>query len=277
MALKLYRFEWWARPDRDWDWFEEEKGRLLPDAFAREILISYEFSASGVVFSEFCGDHILEGNYSFNPDLPLYRAVDFGRTCAALFAQKDSYGRFVFFKELVLEPSSTTELARAVKSISSDYASHVTKPYDTADPAGNTVSHTANSSDIAILNEYGIFPRFERIQQCKDRVKEGVSIIKHKLSERGSAAIPTIRVSRKGCPTLVQAFQSGYRYKVNKSTQEVLDTIDERHPFEDVMDCLRYTLMQFGNYETTQKPFRAGVTQFMPTKNPGMRPVGGSR
>ena len=275
MARRLYRFEWFYRPDRDLEWFEHEKTRLLPDAFAREILISYEFSASGVVFSEFCNDHILEGNYTFNPDLPLYRALDFGRTCAALFAQKDSYGRFVFFKEIVLEPSSTTELARAVQSYSADYISHVTRPFDTCDPAGNTISHTANSNDIQILNQYGIEPRFDRIQQCKDRVKEGVSLIKHKLSERGSSAIPTIRISRKGCPTLIQAFQSGYRYKVNRATQEVLDIVDERHPFEDVMDTMRYTLMQFAAYEPPKKTTTIGTTKFMPTKNQAWKPLRG--
>src|SRR5262249_40910695 len=99
-------------------------------------------------------------------------------------------------------------------------------------------------------------------------VKDGVSLIKYKLSERTGQNVPTIRVSRKGCPKLVESFQSGYAYKVNRSTQEVLDTIDEKHPYEDVMDCLRYILMQFsaGKPKKDSK-FKPGVTRFEPARN----------
>jgi hypothetical protein len=266
MGRKLFTFRWDFHPHKTPEWFEEQRLRLSPDAFAREILISYDFSVSGVVFSEFSNDHILEGDYQFNPDLPVYRAVDFGRTCAALFSQRDSYGRFIFFKEVILEPSSTSELAQTVRNLSYQYASHASKPYDTCDPAGNTVSFTANTSDIRILNDYDIYPKFDKIQQSRDRLQEGVSLIKYLLSERGSSSLPNIRVSRKGCPKLIEAFQSGYRYKTNKSTGETLDTIDERHPYEDLMDCLRYTLMQFSQKEPPKKPLTLGTTKFEPTK-----------
>lgn len=272
MARKIYRFEWWMRPDRDEAWFEHEKTRLLPDAFAREILISFDFSASGVVFSGFSNDHIKEGDFQFSPDLPLYRAVDFGRTCAALFAQKDSFGRFIFFKEIILEPSSTKALAMAVENETAQYLSYVTKPFDTCDPAGNTVSFTANSTDIQILNEHNIFPQFDKIQRSKNRLMEGVQLIKARLAQRDDHNIPTIFVNRKGCPKLIEAFQSGYRYKVNRSTQEILDVIEEKHPYEDVVDCLRYTLLQFGSTETKKKDYNFGVTTFAPTKNQPYRP-----
>lgn len=288
MAQKLYTFPWYVNPLKTPEWFEQQKSRLSPDAFQREILISYDFSISGVVFSEFSNDHILEGDYQFNPDLPVYRALDFGRTCAALFAQRDSYGRFIFFKEVILEPSSTTELGQTVKGLSYEYASHVAKPYDCCDPAGNTVNFTAsnmqddkgkilsgNVTDISILNLYDIFPKFDRIQQSRDRLKDGITLVKYMLSERNSTSLPNIRVSRKGCPTLIEAFQSGYRYKVNKATGETLDTIDERHPYEDVMDCLRYTLMQFGTREMKSKPLELGSTKFIPTKNSNWKPVKG--
>lgn len=288
MAQKLYRFPWHVNPLKTQEWFDDQKTRLSPDAFAREILISYDFSVSGVVFSGFSNDHILEGDYTFNPDLPVYRALDYGRTCSALWAQRDSYGRFIFFKEVILEPSDTTELAQVVRDLSFQYASHVGKPFDCCDPAGNTVSFTASNmkdasgnlitgdvNDISILNMYNIFPRFDKIQKSKNRVEEGVTIIKHLLAERNSSSLPNIRISRKGCPTLIEAFQSGYRYKVNKSTGETLDTIDERHPYEDVMDCLRYTLMQYGHREVQQKTTTVSVAKFQPTKQPTWRPVRG--
>lgn len=287
MARKLYTFPWYLNPLKTQEWFDEQKTRLLPDAFAREILISYDFSVSGVVFSEFCNDHILEGDYHFNPDLPVYRALDFGRTCAALFAQRDSYGRFVFFKELVLVPSSTSELGQAVKSASFEFASHFGKPFDCCDPSGGTPSFTASNlpqeegsksrlkgevSDISILNVYDIFPQFDRIQRSDSRLQSGISLVKYMLSERNSSSLPSIRISRKGCPTLIESFQSGYRYKVNKGTGETLDVIDERHPYEDVMDCLRYMCMQFGMHDPRKKEVVIKDVKFQPTRNPGWKP-----
>ena len=266
MALKVYRFEWFYHPDKDEQWFAEERNRSTSDAFAAEVLISYARAASAKVFTEFTNDHILEGDYQFNPDLPVYRALDFGRTCSALWAQRDSYGRFIFFKEVVLEPSSTIELAKTVQSLSYQYASHVAPPYDTCDPAGNTVSFTANTSDIKILNDHGIYPKYDKIQQSKERLMEGISLVKYLLSERNSMARPMIMVSRKGCPTLVDAFQAGYRYKILKTTNEILDQIDEKHPYEDVMDCLRYTCMQYSQREAAKKPINFGATRFEPTK-----------
>jgi hypothetical protein len=47
---------------------------------------------------------------------------------------------------------------------------------------------------------------------------------------------PQLVINSKWCPILVEAFKGGYRRKVDKSGQ-VLETIDRRHPWADIMDC----------------------------------------
>lgn len=269
---RIYTFPHYLDPYKDKAWFDAAKAGMTADAFAAEVLISYSKSRSGTVFNEFCEDHIME-DFKFNPDLRVYRALDFGHTCsAALYAQKDVHGRWMIFKEVVLnradmsgESASTVELAKTVKRLSYEYVSHVEKPLDTCDPAGDSGHSSSETTDVRILREYDIDPQYEKIVSCRNRVAEGVSQIKVLLHERTGVNTPSIRISRKGCPTLIRAMQSGYCYKFDRATQKITDTIDERHPFEDVVDCLRYLVMQFGSEtNSAQMPTLIRTVSFNP-------------
>jgi len=54
-------------------------------------------------------------------------------------------------------------------------------------------------------------------------------------------------INSKGCETTIKAFQGGYCYKKDHAGN-ILDKIDERHPYEDVMDCLIYWFLETEDY-----------------------------
>lgn len=265
--MKKLRLHWTLHPEKDEAWYSTQKERMTEDEIARELDISYDLSASGTVFGkEFSYEtHCFEQAYEPNKHLSIIRSFDYGRVNATLFGQLTQHGNLIVFRELVLEQSGTHDQGKQVQLISNEYRCNGFKDY--GDPAGGYKdARTYNSSDDAlttdeeILARYGSHPTSYRIQGLKDRRKNGIELMKLKLNEMANKR-PVIQIYAPGCPLLVEAFQSGYRYKVDRDNKVVhSDAIHEEHPYEDVMDCLRYMVIESFQVEerrkTVKKPSR---------------------
>lgn len=252
-----YRFLYDVHPLKNDAWLEEQKKRNTEDELAREVLISYDYSVAGIVFKEFTSAHVVKGEYQFDPYLPTIVGFDFGRTCSALFAQKTTHGCLRVFKEIVLTGAGTQDLGKFVQNYLSELNSKSQYEY-CCDPAGNSPDHRTKTTDIQILEDMGMKPiRFDKAIKMKDRLKDGVSLTRKKLSERIQGT-ETIQVWEEGCPILIDAFRSGYRYKQDASGKLSDSVIQEEHPYEDVMDCLRYILIEKFTVSSGQ-PQRKGM------------------
>jgi hypothetical protein len=202
------------------------------------------------VFGEFKETHVVKTPYEFDPFLKTIVAFDFGRTMSALIAQKDAHGRLHVFKEFVLSPTgeyglkgeNTPDIGNAVKAYLGDLNTRTGIDY-VCDPAGNSPDNRTKTTDVLILEGMGFAPmQFSKAQAMRDRVSEGVKMIKKKLSER-IGEHESLIFYEPGCPILMESFRSGYRYKQDHAGN-ITDKIDEKHPYEDVMDCLRYILIE---------------------------------
>jgi hypothetical protein len=49
-----------------------------------------------------------------------------------------------------------------------------------------------------------------------------------------------------GCPLLIQALKSYYRYKRSKQTKELDDKPEKTHPWSDLGDCFQYAALGAG-------------------------------
>ena len=145
---------------------------------ARELDINYNFSVAGTVFkNEFKPSiHTFQEDYEVNPNLPVIRAVDYGRVNAALFAQQSKHGNLFIFKELLLEASNTKLQAEAVSTYSSGLKCAGFK--DFGDPAGRNPDHRTETTDDEIMSRYGINPTYYKSGSIQNRVKEGVQLLK---------------------------------------------------------------------------------------------------
>ena len=70
-----------------------------------------------------------------------------------------------------------------------------------------------------------------------------------------------------GCPLLIQALKSYYRYKRSKQTKELDDKPEKTHPWSDLGDCLQYAALgATGDYtsqlvaDLTPRPRRAPLS-----------------
>jgi hypothetical protein len=248
--IKTISLHWTQHPHKDTAWYEEQKKRMTKDEVARELDISYDHSVEGIVFGELTEQHIIKEPYHFDPMLSTIVAFDFGRTMSALISQKDNHGRLHIFKEFVVDPAgkyglkgeNTPDIANIVKSFMSDLDIRSRVDY-VCDPAGNSPDHRTKTTDVQILELNGFKPmQFKKAMEMKDRLTEGVKLIKKKLSERIGDS-ESIIIYEQGCPILLEAFRSGYRYKQDHAGN-ITDKIEEEHPYEDVVDCLRYTLIE---------------------------------
>ena len=239
----MYRDQDTGKPRSPWYDNEIVNKKMSPSAVARELDLSDELSVEGVVYPQFSGYHIMHGEYEINPYLPVIRVFDYGKFCACLFLQKDSLFRIRAFKEIVLEGSGTRELGLAAMRYTSTLPSGLTfKDYD--DPSGKYELEKGELSKRTMLREVSngsINPTSNRIERYRD-IDIGVDLIKFHLSNRTEGE-EDIKISKDGCPILVDAFQSGYRYKEDYAGN-ITDIIEEIHPYEDVMDCMRYACVE---------------------------------
>lgn len=253
--LVKYVLDWRDHPHKDEAWYTAQKARMTKDELAREVDRSYDLSVAAAVFyNEFTNNHVIERPYEFNPRWKLAASFDFGRTCASLLAQLDDKRRLHVFKEIILSPSNTEELANVTKSYLSQFETAEEHIY-TCDPAGKSQAYSWKTNndpvDIEILQNAGFKPlRFNKALRMKERKKEGVVLLKKLLSERIGGE-ETILIYQKGCPVLVDAMRSGYVYTIDING-DITDVIDEVHPYEDVVDNLRYIAIEL--YTVSKEP-----------------------
>ena len=75
-TIKVVELPYYLDPRKDAKWLEKEKLRRSADDFAREIMMNWETSVVGRVYSEI--EHARVGDFPYIPDDPLYVSWDFG-------------------------------------------------------------------------------------------------------------------------------------------------------------------------------------------------------
>ncbi|MEM0951538.1 MAG: hypothetical protein AAGI66_05265 [Cyanobacteria bacterium P01_H01_bin.74] len=220
---------WQEHPNKDAAWYAMQKKRLTEDELARELDINYHLSVRDRVFREFGPAHKRE--IVMNLDRPIIRSWDFGYHCpACVFVQVDSEGRVLVLAECVGQEVLLTQFAQTVLDFGNKHFPGV-QFQDVCDPAGNQRSDKHMQTSIEMLNSLKIYPTHYR-----SYIQDGIALIRLKLMPQEDGH-PGLLVHPR-CKSLIEAFDGGYRYSSNNSERPV-----EEHPYEDVMDCLRYAVL----------------------------------
>lgn len=216
---------WRLHPEKNDAWYANEKKRMTEDEIARELDINYHLSARDRVFREFTHHH--KRDIAWNPHQPVVRSWDFGyHTPAVLFLQIDPFGRMLVLHEIVGERVQFKKFAAGVVEESEHHFPGATFE-DYADPAGAHRSDKSELTNLELLAQMGIYPAvkthtvFDEIEMLRNAFADCIE------------GLPGLIVHT-GCHTTIAALEGGYRYNPNT------DRIIEEHPYEDVMDCLRY-------------------------------------
>lgn len=227
--IKILSLHWSQHPYKDSDWYEKQKTRLSEEELARELDINYHLSLKDRVFRNFSQAN--KGNYSYLPGYRVIRAWDFGYHCpACVLLQLDDDGRMIVLDEVVGKTDLLKDFAQRVLEMSALRFPEALFE-DVCDPAGAQRSDKSIQTSIEILNTMGIYPHYDRSQ-----IKDGLELIRMKLSARINE-LPGLVVDLR-CHHLIEAFEGGYRYPPSGGEAPL-----QEHPYEDVMDCLRYAVI----------------------------------
>lgn len=227
--ISVLSIHWSLHPLKDQAWYEAQKSRMSEDEIARELDINYNLSVKNRVFRHFNEAH--KADLTHLPDKRIIRSWDFGYHCpACVFIQLDSEDRLLVLHEEVGQESLLLDFARHVQTVcDARFPGAVFE--DICDPAGAQRSDKSTKTSIEILNSLGIYPDYQR-----NGIQDGIELIRMKLSARIQDR-PGLLVDKR-CSKLIEAFEGGYRY-----TSEQSELPFQEHPYEDVMDCLRYAIM----------------------------------
>lgn len=239
---------------------------MSEDEVARELDINYSMSVSGKVFSNF--KRFKHVTHRFEPikGLKIIRVWDFGHTNAVLYMQIDHMGRKRVWHERILgriddgeSASDTVEMGQQAM-IDSDELFQGFEFLDVCDPQGKVAEGTGRSSShIEVLNkEFGVYPAYQTIDRMakRGRPQRCIQLVQKDLQfapggkEAFQLYIPNDG-SKGGCPVLLKAMESAYAFKKD-AAGNFTDQIHQRHPYEDVVDCLFYGYIEEGATMTAE-------------------------
>lgn len=249
----------------DWDFFHQPGG-LDPDAEGRQYLPDgyYERLMDGNsdewinvhVHSKFGDDQFGQAVYRAvwdhtrhikdelfpNPMMPLVLGMDFGRTPCAVITQQDVKGRLLCLEEVTSEDMGLHKFLHTllIPRLNEKYADH--RVFVMADPAGVAKGQYNEDSAFSVLKEAGLNALPAPTNDPERRIR---AVEKRLLQNAGDSADFLLDADK--CPTLLEGFVRGYRYK--KKKDGTLTPAPEKNEFSHIHDALQYAaLAHQGNF-----------------------------
>ena len=197
-----------------------------------------------IVFDEFDSDiHVRFIDY--NPNLPLYRTLDFGfvNPFVCLWLQLDSDGVVRVIDEYVRSRATIDVHAQQLKQRTPCDETRVAATF--CDPAGKGRSDITGTSAVTELRSLGVQTRSRR-----SGIIEGIELIRRAI-RTGDGRSKLIISPR--CPRLIEAMQS-YHYPESPAERTELPLKDGL--FDHPIDALRYFFVnKFKKSKTTTRPY----------------------
>jgi len=185
-------------------------------------------SRLNVVFDEFDpAVHVKAIDY--DPNLPLYRALDFGfvNPFVCLWIQVDKAGVVRVIDEYVRSRATIDVHAVEIKNRTLVAEEQVTATF--CDPAGKSVNDVTGTSAVRELRALGIAVRFKR-----SGILEGIELIRRAI--RSGDGTTSLVISPR-CPRLIEAMEC-YHYPESANTPGELPQKDGL--YDHPIDALRY-------------------------------------
>lgn len=185
-------------------------------------------SRENVVFDEFdAAIHVRR--IDFNPDLPLYRTLDFGfvNPFVCLWIQVDENGSIFVIDEYIRSRATINIHAEEMKKRTPVSEEKIAGTF--CDPAGQSVNDVTGTSTVRELRSHGIEVRFR-----KSGILEGIELIRRAI--RAGDGKSSLVISPK-CRCLIEALES-YHYPEMCNNPNELPLKDG--VYDHPIDALRY-------------------------------------
>jgi hypothetical protein len=185
------------------------------------------------VFGEF-DEEIHVRHIDYDPNLPLYRSLDFGYSnpFVCLWVQVDGDGVVRVIDEYVRRHVTVNAHARELKSRTPGGEARVAATF--GDPAGESANDVTGTSAVRELRGHGIIVRYRR-----SRIQEGIELIRRAIL--GGDGRSRFIVSPR-CPRLIEALKC-YHYPDSPSAKAEMPLKDGVN--DHTIDALRYFFVNY--------------------------------
>lgn len=266
------RLHWWKHPDRQvglemrngqaWSkWLAMMREQNDLETMSKEYLLDYNSSQKGRLFENFNEDIHCNPELEIDPNLEILRICDPGKTFCWLWVQPDMDNRrLLIHRELVMDEAYLDQVMENEENISNTHFENCEFETPIGDPQGATrlVASQTDADYVLMQRNWGITinSKWCSIIPSTKREPGRITALQMLMNNRDDFNRSQLVINSKWCPILVEAFKGGYRRKVDKSGV-VLETIDRRHPWADVMDCAGMAavykfMMNHGNLRSLQ-------------------------
>lgn len=276
IAAGIHRVHWTEHPLKTKDlsfvdgkatssWYRDQASQMEADMVAGELDLSFESSLKGIVFAGVYGIGHQKTKLKPLAGAPITVCWDLGGVSAVLFIQVDKWRRVRVLKEIVDEDTKLSTLAQTVL----DYCEHLSRQghvvnidvesfvHDVltyehcGDPAGASMTKTNQEVPEyqTLFDEHQISVDYLYMAaiQPQLRVRARIVAIENCMLRHIASGVtdndgPAFWIDTEECPILDEALRGGYRRKIDLNGN-VMDVIDEKHPYEDVVDALGYGII----------------------------------
>jgi len=194
-------------------------------------------SLENVVFDEFDpAIHVQPVDYE--PNLPLYRALDFGfvNPFVCLWIQVDSDGLVRVIDEYIRSRATIDVHAAEIKGRTPCAEEHLAGTF--CDPSGAGVNDVTGTSVVRELRASGVVVRFRR-----SSILEGIELVRRAIrSGDGRSSL----VISPNCPRLIEAMQC-YHYPDSAGTASSRELPFKDGVYDHPIDALRYFFINHQN------------------------------
>jgi len=204
--------------------------------------ITPSLSGQAVFRSTFREDfHVIDAQIPLTVGYPLIIGMDFARHPAAAIGQLDHLGRLKIFQELDQENMGVEKFVNEFLSpmlATERFRGH--SVFIVGDPSGIARGEIGEESVFMMLKRLGYQALPASTNYITPRIR---SVEKYLLQQRDGG--PAMLIDREGCPQIIQAFKSKYKYKKKKDGQ-LEEKPDKSRPWADVMDAVQYLSLGTG-------------------------------
>ena len=228
-GFKRHDIHYSMHPLKDDNWLKEAKKGMSIERWNQEQELSLETSGKRIYerFSE--RKHVI--HWKYNPDLLVYRAIDFGyHTPVVLWLQVTVDDEVIIFREYIGENNTISELFHHINKVDAKIGiTEADVEMTFCDPAGTSVSDKGISS-VDYLEENGI-----KLSYRSSSVLAGIDLVREKLMDASGNVF--LKVSG-NCKRTISDFM--HYSKRNNSEEPKKDNVSDH-----TMDALRYFFVNY--------------------------------
>ena len=239
-------------------WYYYEKDRLSAVSFAKEVLIDFNQSVKGGVWSDEyrIAIHVRQFLRPAKDGSRLIISSDPGTHWMTVFGQIDNYNRYMIFRDYYRENANIDSVWEDIIRIWKEEFDHMPCDFigDAAGAKVNSAMHKGLSEWMYVYKEFGINVESEFHYVFQQQVWERARIlamkkILGKLSPECGTAKFLIDDTR--APYVHKALAGAYRYKTDPYGNIDDSATEQIHPWEDAADAAGFPLIFRGLVDQT--------------------------